>query len=335
MNTGPSITVIIPAFNASRRIGDVVRTVLAQDGLPGPPTVVVVDDGSSDDTAAVARDAGAAVISQVNQGPAAARNRGWRDSEEGDFIWFLDSDCYPEPGALALLVAGMDAPDIGAAGGSYANARKESALARIVHAEIAMRHARMSSDVRFLGSYHLLVRRRVLESTGGFDESYRAASGEDNDLSYRMRKEGHRLHFIAASRVAHLHPTNVFVYWKEQCRHGEWRMKLYQDHPNEMRGDDYSGPFDFLEPPLALIAATALTCALFMYARDPRALFIPGLLLTALFALALPAASRIAQAESVSAGALYLALRPVRAAARGIGMVRGILRFWLAGGRAS
>ncbi len=333
MNTGPSVTAIIPAYNASPNIAAVIRAIRSQTGVPAAPAIVVVDDGSTDDTAAIARSAGAVVISQQNRGPAAARNHGWHAHGAGDLVWFVDADCFPAPGALAILLHALDDPDVGAAGGSYTNARPERALARIVQAEIAMRHARMGPEVRFLGSYHLLVRRAVLAATGGFDESYRAASGEDNDFSYRVRKKGHRLRFAPSSTVAHLHPANTFVYWREQCRHGEWRMKLYRDHPREMRGDDYSGPFDFLEPPLALVTAVAFVGATLALSRDARALIVPAVLLALLIAIGVPAAFRIGQREGLAAGLLYLALRPARAAARGIGMARGIMRYWLPGGR--
>ena len=52
------LCVIIPAFNASKTIKDVIKGVLKH-----VPTVIVGDDGSTDDTAEIARQAGATVIS--------------------------------------------------------------------------------------------------------------------------------------------------------------------------------------------------------------------------------------------------------------------------------
>ncbi|MGO9614587.1 MAG: glycosyltransferase family 2 protein [Dissulfurispiraceae bacterium] len=51
------ICVVIPAFNAAKTVGDVVRGALKYI-----PRVIVADDGSSDDTAGVASAAGAEVI---------------------------------------------------------------------------------------------------------------------------------------------------------------------------------------------------------------------------------------------------------------------------------
>ena len=49
-----SLWVVVPAFNAARQLGDVIRRVLAANP-PGLDTIVIVDDGSRDHTAAVAR----------------------------------------------------------------------------------------------------------------------------------------------------------------------------------------------------------------------------------------------------------------------------------------
>ncbi len=65
--------IIVPAFNEAGKIGRVVRGLFEH----GFDRVVVVDDGSSDDTAAVAKEAGAAVlIHRVNRGQGAALQTG-------------------------------------------------------------------------------------------------------------------------------------------------------------------------------------------------------------------------------------------------------------------
>jgi polyisoprenyl-phosphate glycosyltransferase len=63
----PAYDVVIPARNEEITVGGVVR---AARGARGVGRVVVVDDGSSDDTAAVARAAGASVVSTLSPGPA-------------------------------------------------------------------------------------------------------------------------------------------------------------------------------------------------------------------------------------------------------------------------
>ena len=69
----PSISVVIPAYNAARFLRSTLESVLAQSY---PVTeCIVVDDGSVDSTADVVAEfeARATLISQTNQGAATAR----------------------------------------------------------------------------------------------------------------------------------------------------------------------------------------------------------------------------------------------------------------------
>src|ERR1044071_9784434 len=112
VNASPTVSVVIPAYNAERYLGEAIESVLAQ--TYAPLETIVVDDGSSDGTAAVARShPGVTLISQENAGPAAARNRGFAASR-GELIAFHDADDLMTPDKLAVQVGEMLAkPAIG------------------------------------------------------------------------------------------------------------------------------------------------------------------------------------------------------------------------------
>ena len=245
------VSVVIPAYNAERTIGEAVVHSLSQSKGSIEVELIVVDDGSTDDTAARAESAGATVVRQENTGPAAARNRGWQ-SASGTFICFTDSDCIPIAGWLENLLDGFTDSQVGAVAGSYEIANPSSWLARWVHQEIMERHKRMPPFVRAFGSYNVAIPRHVLRATGGFDPVYRRASGEDNDLSYRIIKKGWRIAFRPQAKVAHYHPEKLWRYLMEQYRHGFWRAKMYKDHPDMTGGDDYTRLRDRIEPILVL-----------------------------------------------------------------------------------
>ena len=245
------VSVVIPAYNAERTIGEAVVHSLSQTRGSLQVEVIVVDDGSTDDTAAIAEAAGATVIRQQNAGPAAARNRGWQ-SATGTFLCFTDSDCIPIAGWLENLLDGFTDSHVGAVAGSYEIANPSSWLARWVQQEIMERHKRMLPFIRAFGSYNVAIPRHVLQATGGFDPVYRRASGEDNDLSYRIIKKGWRIAFRPQARVSHYHPEKLWQYLMEQYRHGFWRAKLYKNHPDMVGGDDYTRLRDRLEPILVL-----------------------------------------------------------------------------------
>ena len=96
------ISVVIPAYNASRFLHDAIASVRAQAGFL--PEILVVDDGSADDTATVAASLGSdiRILAQANQGPAVARNAGVA-AARGELIAFLDADDMWPAGRLQLL----------------------------------------------------------------------------------------------------------------------------------------------------------------------------------------------------------------------------------------
>lgn len=92
--TTSTIIALIPAYNESQHIGEVVRQ--ARRHLP----VLVVDDGSRDQTAALAEQAGAEVLRQVpNQGKGAALMNGFRYAVKQGYeaVVMLDADGQHDP----------------------------------------------------------------------------------------------------------------------------------------------------------------------------------------------------------------------------------------------
>jgi glycosyltransferase involved in cell wall biosynthesis len=99
------IAVIVPALNEAATIGGVLAGV-REHGL-----AIVVDDGSRDGTAAVARAAGAEVVSHaLNRGYDAALNTGFaRAAELGcAYAITIDADGQHDAGELRTMIAHLD-----------------------------------------------------------------------------------------------------------------------------------------------------------------------------------------------------------------------------------
>jgi glycosyltransferase involved in cell wall biosynthesis len=250
------VSIVIPAYNAAGTIAETLAAVLGQQGFAQLVEVIVVDDGSTDPTAEIVRQFPVRYLYQPNAGPASARNRGFRCAR-GPYVLFTDSDCVPDSRWAMQLVEALHHPVVGAVGGSYTLANR-GRVAEGIHWEIVVRHRRFRPYVRALGSYNLGVRREVMEQVGGFDETYPAASGEDNDLSYRILAAGYKLRWVPAATVGHHHTAKLGKYLREQQRHGYFRTKLYRRHAGRMSGDDYTTPKDVLEPVLVCALAASL-----------------------------------------------------------------------------
>jgi glycosyltransferase involved in cell wall biosynthesis len=102
-----SVSVIIPAYNAARFLGETLTSVLSQT-VP-PLEVLVIDDGSTDSTPDVARAFGPRVtlIQQANTGESVARNRAIA-AASGEWIAFCDADDLWVPQKLERQCAALE-----------------------------------------------------------------------------------------------------------------------------------------------------------------------------------------------------------------------------------
>ena len=84
-----SISIVIPAFNCEKTIVKNIEAVLNQTCKIDQ--IIVVDDGSTDQTAEKIRFYETVhYVHQDNAGPAAARNRGEKESQT-DLVFFTDA----------------------------------------------------------------------------------------------------------------------------------------------------------------------------------------------------------------------------------------------------
>jgi glycosyltransferase involved in cell wall biosynthesis len=108
----PRVAIIMPALNEAATVGAQVRAALAHPELRALPLarVIVVDNGSDDATAAIARAAGAEVVSEPRRGYGRACLAGVRAAQDGDIILQMDADGSDDLAGAAqvarLLLAG-------------------------------------------------------------------------------------------------------------------------------------------------------------------------------------------------------------------------------------
>lgn len=223
-----TVSIIVPAYNAARTITACLAAIRASQG--GPFELIVVDDGSTDQTPELARQAGAQVIQQARQGPAAARNRG-AASATGAILVFIDSDVIVHPGAIGRMAAALQAgTGLTAVFGSYdVSPQAGGAVSRyrnLLHAYTHQTGARQASTFwAGLGA----VRRKDFESIGGFNaRRFDTASIEDIEFGVRLIAAGGRIELDPSVQGAHCKQWTLSSMVKTDlwCRAVPWTRLL-------------------------------------------------------------------------------------------------------------
>lgn len=187
-------TVVIPAYNAERFIGDALASLTAQSA--GDWECVVVDDGSSDGTAeraAATGDPRIRVVRQENGGVSAARNRGL-ELARGRFLLFLDADDRLHGSALERLTAFLKAD--GGAVAAFGTVVKILGDGSLQPGQKPLpRHTYPDGDVLaamvengFLNVGQILMRTEAAVAAGGFRGGLRLS--EDWEFCARLAAQG-------------------------------------------------------------------------------------------------------------------------------------------------
>ncbi|MCL1852015.1 MAG: glycosyltransferase [Peptococcaceae bacterium] len=105
----PTLSIILPAYNAEQYLDRCVRSVLSQSCQDWE--LIIVDDGSTDATADIcngfaSEDTRIQIVRQPNAGVSAARNAGMRIAT-GRYTAFLDADDTLDPEAYTEMLAAM------------------------------------------------------------------------------------------------------------------------------------------------------------------------------------------------------------------------------------
>ena len=272
----PVLSVVVIGRNEGERLakclGSVgkVRGVVVQE-------IIYVDSASTDGSPEVASGYGAVVAVVCSERPTAAlgRNTGWRQAES-EFVLFLDGDTVlHEDFPQAAFHAIAQDSSIAAVWGH----RRE------IHPEASVFNRVLDLDwvyepgfTEFCGG-DVLVRRKALLETGGFDEELIA--GEEPELCRRLRARGYMILHIDHPMTGHdLQITKWSQYWKRATRAGHAYAEVSEryrksDDPSwtsERKGNLIRGSFG----PISLLVASSLSVR---FGFLPFALWLTVLLL--------------------------------------------------------
>ncbi|MBI4100257.1 glycosyltransferase [Candidatus Microgenomates bacterium] len=97
----PLISIVVPAYNEEKFIGDTLRALIGQD-YKGKAEIIVVDNGSTDQTSRIAKGLGVKVIYESRRSIGLARQRGF-EVASGEIIAATDADTIVPPNWLSTI----------------------------------------------------------------------------------------------------------------------------------------------------------------------------------------------------------------------------------------
>ena len=185
----PTVTVIVPAYNASSTLPLCLKALLEEPEQD--KEIIVVDDCSTDATAEIARSMGVQVVQTSKRGgPAAARNLG-AETAVGEILFFVDADVVIHKGCISLVQEILQEDQLAAVFGSYDDEPAEqnflSQYKNLLHHFV---HNNSSTDASTFWAGCGAIRKGIFLSLNGFNATdYPHPSIEDIELGVRMRQK--------------------------------------------------------------------------------------------------------------------------------------------------
>jgi glycosyltransferase involved in cell wall biosynthesis len=217
----PLISVVITVRNEEGHLAQLLESLRIQET---PLEVVLVDSESRDRTVEIAREFAARHpgLLRIFEHPGSrgiGRNAGVR-AAQGEFVAFIDGDCFADTNWLKALRAALTADPIAAGQTVTVGKPRYGPLHRVELFQSGY-------DVTY-PSCNLAYRRALFEELGGFDPRFITA--EDIDLNLRAVRAGATIRYVADAVVYH-HMRSTFVRFLYQAFwNGYGRKQLTEKH---------------------------------------------------------------------------------------------------------
>jgi GT2 family glycosyltransferase len=252
----PEVSVVIPTYRRAERLPALFAALSEQTLDPSRFEVLAIDNFSADDTKATLDSLAASATFPVrilqmtsNNGPAPARNLGWRTAA-APIVVFLDDDCLPRPDWLASGLAGMQAdPSLGVLQGRVVAPDNYSAegMPDWYHCQI------IDGITPYFEACNIYYRREALEEAKGFDESF-GWWGEDTELGWRVVDAGWARGFASGATVVHAVTQRGWRWYFDNGLLFDNMMRIARDHP-AFRKEAFWRPWGFRREQTAIVVA--------------------------------------------------------------------------------
>ena len=212
----PVVSIIIPVYNQFMYTYNCLSTIATQcRGMEYE--VIIADDNSKDETVQIKEKAPGVIVVRNTENLRFLRNcNNAAKSARGKYIVFLNNDTEVQPDWLQSLLTTIEVDEkIGMVGSKlvYSNGQLQEAGGILWRDGSAWNYGHGDDpekseynyvkDVDYISGCSILIRRRLWQEIGGFDERFAPAYCEDSDLAFEVRAHGYRVVYQPASAVIH------------------------------------------------------------------------------------------------------------------------------------
>jgi len=230
----PKISVVIATRSRLSSLKRCVEALCAQDYPKELLEMIIVNDGSTDSTseylsALSVQEPWIKAVSQARGWQASARNTGIGLSS-GELVAITDDDCVVAGNWLLSFAEAMQDQDIvGVAG--HVQAPGSSLIANYLeYVHLFDPPLEPSGAPRYVVTANACYRRSALDRVDFFDAAFGESTGEDTELSLRMRRKGMKLKYVPSCRVAHWFEPDITKFLRRFYRYGVGVRHIFDKH---------------------------------------------------------------------------------------------------------
>ena len=238
----PLISVVVCTYNRAELLENAVQSLCDQTLDKSQYEILIVDNSSTDNTRAVAaefrcRYPNVRYCFEPQQGLSNARNCGWRTAR-GDYVAYVDDDCRMPNQWLQVTREVIREIGPGVFGGPYHpfyNSSKPPWFQDRYGSHDLGDEGRAVRNGEYLTGGNIVIRRSLLEATGGFDprlgrRGSKLGSGEETALILLIRNSmpDELIYYEPKLHVYHLvAPRKMTLRWNIRHRFAGGRDSFY------------------------------------------------------------------------------------------------------------
>ncbi len=227
----PFFSIIIPTYNRPRELTACLESINRVDYPRDCFEVIIVNDGGGATAESVvdsfANGLNLTLITQLNAGPSAARNRGAANAK-GEFLAFIDDDCMPARDWLKTLAAHFTNNPNCLIGGRTINLLTRNLYSTMSQLIVEIAYGHYNSDPnrsRFFASNNMALPKDLFYKVGGFDLSF--TTSEDREFCNRFLYNGFQMVYVPDAIVYHAHELKFQNFCKQHFNYGRGAFRFH------------------------------------------------------------------------------------------------------------